>query len=131
MPSSVRPFLMFGGKAEEAMNFYISLIAGSEIVELSRHPPGGQGTEGSVLRAIFSVAGQTVLCTDSAEQHDFGFTPAFSFFVECVSDAEISELSAALAQGGSSFMPLKNYGFSQKFAWVQDRYGVSWQLNFA
>jgi predicted 3-demethylubiquinone-9 3-methyltransferase (glyoxalase superfamily) len=62
-------------------------------------------------------------------KHAFTFTPAFSFFVECGSEAEIDRLSAALESGGQVFMPLDNCGFSRKFAWVNDRCGVSWQLN--
>ncbi|MDY7230397.1 VOC family protein [Hyalangium rubrum] len=129
MKTQVRPFLMFEGKAEEAMKFYVSLIPGSEIIDIARYGPGGPGAEGSVFKASFSVAGQTVLCIDSPAKHAFTFTPAFSFFVDCASEEEIDRLSAALSEGGSTLMPMGNYGFSRKFTWVNDRYGVSWQLN--
>ncbi len=131
MSAKVRPFLMFEGKAEEAMNFYVSLIPGSEIVDIVRYGPGGPGAEGSVMKATFSVGGQTVMCIDSGVKHDFTFTPAFSLFIDCDSEAELERLFAALSQGGATLMPLGNYGFSRKFAWVNDRYGVSWQLNLA
>ena len=64
-------------------------------------------------------------------KHAFSFTPAFSLLVECTSDDEISRLCAALVDGGGALMPLGEYGFSRKFAWVNDRFGVSWQLNLA
>ena len=131
MAKSVRPFLMFEGKAEEAMSFYVSLIPGSEITSITRYGPGQPGTEGSVMVATFTVAGQAVMCIDSAVQHAFTFTPAFSLFVECESEEELRRLAAALAEGGAELMPLGNYGFSRMFAWVNDRFGVSWQLNLA
>lgn len=125
----IRPFLMFEGKAEEAMNFYISLFPGSEVTDIVRYGPGEAGAAGSVMKAAFSVGGQSVMCTDSFVHHDFTFTPAISFFVDCESEEEIRRLSAALSEAGTEFMPLGEYGFSRKFAWVGDRYGVSWQLN--
>jgi predicted 3-demethylubiquinone-9 3-methyltransferase (glyoxalase superfamily) len=122
---------MFDGKAEEAMNFYVSLFPRSEIIDIVRYGPGEAGPEGSVMKATFSVAGQQVMCIDSITKHEFTFTPAFSLFVECESEAEIRRLSTALSEGGLELMPLGAYGFSRQFAWVNDRYGVSWQLYLA
>jgi predicted 3-demethylubiquinone-9 3-methyltransferase (glyoxalase superfamily) len=62
-------------------------------------------------------------------KHDFTFTPSFSLFVQCESDDEILRLASALLESGAALMPLGEYGFSRRFAWVNDRYGVSWQLN--
>ncbi|HEX8705619.1 MAG TPA: VOC family protein [Myxococcaceae bacterium] len=129
MSTQVLPFLMFTGQAEEAMKLYVSLIPGSEIININRYGPGGPGPEGSVMTAVFSVAGQQVMCSDSFVKHAFTFTPSFSFFINCDSEADVDRLSASLSQGGATLMPLGNYGFSRKFAWVNDRYGVSWQLN--
>ena len=129
MAKSVRPFLMFEGDAEAAMNFYVSLFPGAEIVSIARFGPEGPGAEGSVYQASFTVAGQTIMCFDSPVKHGFTFTPSISLFVECESEAEIDRLAGALAEGGEFMMPLGDYGFSRRFAWVGDRFGVSWQLN--
>jgi predicted 3-demethylubiquinone-9 3-methyltransferase (glyoxalase superfamily) len=129
--TSVHPFLMFEGKAEEAMNFYVSLFEDAKVIEILRYGPNQPGKEGSVMRASFSIGGQTVLCIDSVVSHGFSFTPAFSLFVDCESEDQITRLSSALSEGGNTFMPLDSYGFSRKFAWVSDRFGVSWQLNLA
>jgi predicted 3-demethylubiquinone-9 3-methyltransferase (glyoxalase superfamily) len=128
---TVHPFLMFEGKAEEAMNFYVSLFPGAKILDIKRYGANQPGPEGSVMKASFSIGNQTVLCTDSFVKHGFTFTPSFSFFVDCASEEEIGRLSASVSEGGATLMPLGEYGFSRKFAWVSDRFGVSWQLNLA
>jgi predicted 3-demethylubiquinone-9 3-methyltransferase (glyoxalase superfamily) len=129
MGMTVRPFLMFQGSAEEAMNLYVSLFPGGQVLEVVRYGPEGPGVPGSVMKASFSVGGQTILCTDSWVKHAFTFTPASSLFVDCESEEEIGRLASELAEGGAVLMPLGEYGFSRRFAWVNDRYGVSWQLN--
>ena len=127
--TQVQPFLMFEGKAEEALNFYVSLFPDSRVGNVQRWPAGGPAKEGTVMKATFTVAGQSVLCTDSFVHHAFTFTPAFSFFVTCDSESDLRRFHDALIEGGSALMPLNNYGFSTLFAWVNDRFGVSWQLN--
>lgn len=127
-PPQITTFLMFEGDAEEAMEFYIGLFEDSEIVSLSKYGPEGPGPEGTVVHATFMLAGQRFMCIDSSVSHDFTFTPATSLYVECRSEAEIDRLHAALSDGGAELMPLDSYGFSTKFAWVNDRFGVSWQL---
>jgi predicted 3-demethylubiquinone-9 3-methyltransferase (glyoxalase superfamily) len=126
--TTVTPFLMFEGQAEQAMNFYISLFDDGKVLDVTRYGPQGPGTEGSVMKASFSIAGQTIICIDSAMKHDFSFTPSFSLFVACESEEHIRKLAPALAEGGGELMPLNSYGFSRLFAWVNDRFGVSWQL---
>lgn len=128
MPT-IQPFLLFDGKAEEAINFYISLFPGGTINDIDRYGAKGPGKLGTVAKASFTIAGQTIFCTDSVVQHPFTFTPALSLFVNCDSEAELRRLFLQLAEGGAELMPLDNYGFSQLFGWVNDRYGVSWQLN--
>lgn len=126
---AITPFLMFGGDAEEAINVYLSLFDGSEVISLHRYGPNEAGAKGSVQHAIFSLKGQLFRCMDSTTKHDFTFTPSLSLYVRCDSDAEIDRLCTALGEGGTELMPLADYGFSTKFAWLNDRFGVSWQLN--
>jgi predicted 3-demethylubiquinone-9 3-methyltransferase (glyoxalase superfamily) len=120
---------MFQGEAEAAMDLYVSLIPGSEIVEMARYGQGEGGPEGSVKTAVLSIAGQTVMCIDSPVKHGFTFTPSFSLFVDCETEAELSRLGSALSEGGNVLMEQADYGFSRQFTWVSDRFGVSWQLN--
>ncbi len=126
----VTPFLMFqDGNAEEAMNFYTSLIEDSEITSISRFGSEGPGEEGKVFQATFSLKGQEFMCFDSFINHNFSFTPSFSVFLTCDTEEELDELFEKLSEGGDVLMPLDNYGFSQKFGWVNDRFGISWQIN--
>ena len=80
-------------------------------------------------RAEFTLAGHRLACIDSPVKHAFTFTPSISLFVECQDEAELDAAFGKLAEGGAVLMPPGNYGFSAKFAWAQDRFGVSWQLN--
>ena len=113
------------------MRFYVSLFPDGKVIELVHFEKGEPGAEGAVKKAAFSIAGQTIRVFDSPVKHAFTFTPANSLFVECEAEAELDRLFAALADSGKVLMPLGDYGFSRKFAWVDDRYGVSWQLNLA
>lgn len=127
----VTPFLMFqGGKAEEAMNFYTSLIEDSEITSIIRYGPDQPGgDEGTVMQATFTLKGQEFMCIDSNIKHQFDFTPSFSIFLTCDTEEELDSLYKKLLEGGQALMPIGNYGFSRKFGWVNDRFGVSWQIN--
>ena len=126
---SVTPFLMFEGSAETAMNLYVSVFPGAAILEMARYGAGEPGAQGSVKTASFSVAGQIVRCFNSPVKHAFTFTPASSLFVECETEEEIDRIAAALGEGGTVLMPLADHGFSRRFTWLNDRFGVSWQLN--
>ncbi|HZP54491.1 VOC family protein [Actinocrinis sp.] len=125
----ITTFLMFEGSAEEAMNFYVSLFDDGEVTAVTRYGAGEAGAEGSVQHATFTLAGQQLMCIDSPAHHEFGFTPAMSLFVQCDSAEELDRLYGALAKDGQDLMPLGDYGFSKRFGWVNDRFGVSWQLN--
>lgn len=126
----VSSFLMFqDGNAEEAMNFYTSLIEDSEITSIARYGANESGDEGTVMQATFTLKGQEFMCIDSNVKHQFSFTPSFSIFVTCDTEEELDNLYQKLGESGQLLMPLDNYGFSQKFGWLNDRFGVSWQLN--
>lgn len=128
----VTPFLMFqDGNAEEAMNFYTSLIKDSEITNIVRYGANGPGDEGTVMHATFTLKGQEFMCIDSNIKHQFTFTPSFSIYLTCSTEEEIDTLYQKLKEGGGELMPLGNYGFSKKFGWINDRFGVSWQLTLA
>jgi predicted 3-demethylubiquinone-9 3-methyltransferase (glyoxalase superfamily) len=131
MTQSITTFLMFEGRAEEAMRLYLSLFPNSEIVQMRKYGPEGPGPDGSIMHAIFALNGQPVMISDSFVKHAFTFTPSTSFFVQCDDTAEHERLFGALSEGGQVMMPPGNYGFSQHFAWCSDRFGVSWQLNLA
>jgi len=128
--AKITPFLMFIGKAEAAMTFYTSLFSGSEILDITHYGAGEMGAEGSVKLARMKLANQEVICIDSPPVHDFDFTPSFSLFVELESEAEIDRVYAALSEGGKDLMPLGEYPFATKYAWLNDRFGVSWQLSY-
>ena len=125
----VAPFLMFSGQAEEAMNFYTSVFESSSILRIKRYGAGEAGDEGSVYQAAFSLNGREFLCIDSPMKHAFSFTPSISLFVTNPDEAAIERYFQALSAGGQVLMPLGEYPFSKKFGWVQDRFGVSWQLS--
>ena len=132
MARSLTPFLMFQrGVAEEAMRFYVSLFdEDASIVRLDHFAAGEAGPEGTVKHGEIAIAGQVIRCFDSPVPHAFTFTPASSLFVDCQSAEELDRVFAALSEGGRVLMPPDNYGFSERFAWTDDRFGVSWQLDW-
>jgi predicted 3-demethylubiquinone-9 3-methyltransferase (glyoxalase superfamily) len=127
--TSVTPFLMFEGQAEAAMRFYVGLLPDAAVTRLGRYGPEGPGAEGQVYQGAFTLAGREFRCFDSPVHHAFTFTPALSLFVDCRDEVEIERLYAALATDGQVLMEIADYGFSKRFGWINDRFGVSWQLN--
>jgi predicted 3-demethylubiquinone-9 3-methyltransferase (glyoxalase superfamily) len=77
----ITPFLWFDGKAEEAMNFYISIFKNSKTVSVARFGDAGPGPKGTATTATFQIEGQTFVALNGGPQ--FNFTPAISFFVNC------------------------------------------------
>ena len=117
------------GRAEEAMTLYTSLFTNSGIISIERYGPGVPDAEGTVQHAVFTLGGREYMAMDSAHGHNFTFTPSMSIFVTCETEDEIDQLFEKLSEGGAVLMDLQDHGFSRKFAWVNDRFGVSWQLN--
>lgn len=117
------PSLMFAGeqsgKAEEAINFYISLFADSKIGEVARYGANNApDKEGTIMYADFTLAEQKFAAMDSAQAHDFTFNEAISLLVTCNDQAEIDQLWEQL-----SAVP-----DSEQCGWLKDRFGVSWQI---
>lgn len=127
------PYLWFNNQAEEAANFYTSIFKNANMGDVSRYSEASAEVsgipEGSVMTVAFQIKGQEFVGLNGGPA--FNFTPAISFFVNCESEGEIDELWGKLADGGETLMPLDNYPFSDKFGWLNDRFGVSWQLNLA
>lgn len=131
MEKQITTFLTFQeNNAEEAMNFYIGLFDNSRIIDVQRYEKGGPAKEGSVMMATFELNGKQFVCSDSYVKHAWTFSPAISMYVECRTEEELNKLFDKLSEDGTVYMPLDNYGFSTKFGWVGDRFGVTWQLNF-
>ena len=115
----VSTYLMFEGRAADALALYGEVFPESE----------SSLRDGPVYMAEWRLAGHEILLVDSPARHDFTFTPSTSLFIE-FSDAGAQRAAYdALSEGGQVMMPLDDYGFSQRFGWVADRFGVSWQLN--
>ena len=127
--TTVTPFLMFEGRAEEAMTRYVSVIPSSRVLRLERYGADGAGAEGTVALGEAVLAGQKVRFFDSSVQHAFTFTPSLSLFISVETEDELDRIVDALAAGGSFLMPPGDYGFSRLFAWINDEFGVSWQVN--
>lgn len=118
------PFLMFQGRCEEALAFYAATVPETRLLSLDRHPDGK-----GVAMARLSVAGLEIMANDSPPVHAFDFTPSTSIFLTVDGPEDVDSLARALGEGGKAMMPPDDYGFSRRFAWVQDRFGVSWQIN--
>jgi predicted 3-demethylubiquinone-9 3-methyltransferase (glyoxalase superfamily) len=129
----IRPFLMFSGErhgqAEAAINFYTSTFPASRIISIEKYGPKQAEPEGTVRCASFVLNGQDFMAIDSAAPHAFNFTPSLSLYVNSPGLSDFDGLVGRLSEGGNMLMPPNNYGFSRKFAWFNDRFGVSWQVN--
>jgi predicted 3-demethylubiquinone-9 3-methyltransferase (glyoxalase superfamily) len=130
MPTA-RPFLMFTGDAQAAMDLYLSVFPDSRVVSVTRHGEGGPGKAGTIMVATFIICGREFMCSDSPAKHAFSFTPSSSIFVECDSMEMLERAFDVLSRDGGVLMPPGNDGFSRHFCWINDRFGVSWQLNLA
>jgi predicted 3-demethylubiquinone-9 3-methyltransferase (glyoxalase superfamily) len=112
----ITPFLWFDGKAEEAMNFYVSVFKNSKVGRVTRCGEGGPGPKGSVMSATFQLDGQDFFALNGGP--GFTFTPAISFFVNCETQQEVDEFWEKLSAGGKK----------SRCGWLKDKYGLSWQI---
>ncbi|MBC7774365.1 MAG: VOC family protein, partial [Phycisphaerae bacterium] len=116
----INPFLWFDHQAEEAANFYTSVFNNAQTGDELR-------TGGAVLVKSFSLDGQKFSALNGGPQ--FKLNPTISFYVVFETEAETDSAWQKLAEGGMVMMPLQQYPWSAKYGWVQDRYGLSWQLS--
>jgi predicted 3-demethylubiquinone-9 3-methyltransferase (glyoxalase superfamily) len=112
----ITPFLWFDNRAEEAMNFYVSIFKNSKILSVSRYGEGGPGEKGTVMTGTFQLDGQEFFALNGGPE--FTFTPAISFFVNCETQQEVDELWDKLSEGGEK----------GRCGWLKDKYGLSWQI---
>jgi predicted 3-demethylubiquinone-9 3-methyltransferase (glyoxalase superfamily) len=129
MPKAT-PFLMFqGGSAQAALELYFATLPGSRLLSVSRYGKDELGPEGSIKTARFSLCGNEFMCSDSPIEHAFSFTPSSSIFLEFDNAEALDHTFDVFSEGGEILMPLDDYGFSRRFGWLNDRFGVSWQLS--
>jgi predicted 3-demethylubiquinone-9 3-methyltransferase (glyoxalase superfamily) len=112
----ITTFLWFEDKAEEAANFYVPLFKNSKITSVHRYGEAGPGPRGSVMMVNFELEGQQFMALNGGPH--FKFTPAISLFVNCETQEEVDALWDKLSVGGRK----------DRCGWVQDRYGLSWQI---
>jgi predicted 3-demethylubiquinone-9 3-methyltransferase (glyoxalase superfamily) len=122
----ITPFFWFDGTAEEAANFYTSLFKNSRIVNMKHWPEGSPFPKDQVMTAVFELDGQKFYAFDAGPQ--FKVNPSISFFTICETEEETETLWQKLAEGASVLMPLDKYDWCEKYGWLQDRFGVSWQI---
>ena len=112
----ITPFLWFDGKAEEAMNFYVSTIPNSKVLGITRVGDAGPGPKGSVLTANFVLNGLEFVALNGGPQ--FKFTEAVSFVINCETQEEVDRYWDKLSEGGRK----------DQCGWLKDKYGLSWQI---
>jgi predicted 3-demethylubiquinone-9 3-methyltransferase (glyoxalase superfamily) len=113
----ITPFLWFDDKAEEAMNFYVSIFKNSKVGSVTRYGDAGPGPKGTVMSARFQLDGQDFFALNGGPL--FKFTEAISFFVNCETQEEVDDLWEKLTAGG---------GAPQRCGWLKDKFGLSWQI---
>jgi len=112
----ITPFLWFESKAEEAMNFYVSIFKNSKVGSVTRYGEAGPGPEGTVMIATFQIEGQDFIALNGGPQ--FTFNPAISFVVNCETQEEVDHFWEKLSAGGRP----------NRCGWLTDKFGLSWQI---
>ena len=112
----ITPFLWFDDKAEEAMNFYVSIFKNSKRGRISRYGEAGPGPKGTVMVATFQLEGQEFIALNGGPH--FKFTEAISLVVSCETQDEVDAFWEKLSEGGAK----------GQCDWLKDKYGLSWQI---
>ncbi|MEJ5019998.1 VOC family protein [Ochrobactrum vermis] len=120
--------LMFQGSAGAALETYRSIFP-DFLIESIKIYDEASGSPGKVQIARVTFAEHRLIVIDSPIPHQFDFNPSISLFVDFHDEESLMSVFEKLSEGGETLMPLDNYGFSKLFAWIKDKYGVSWQLN--
>lgn len=149
------PLLMFQGRAQEAIDLYLETFPDAELLEVMHHPEGteildphGQASSSEaqfddtaametvvdwdttlVATAQLKIGGQVLMIQDSLVKQDFDFTPSISVAVVVDTAEEFSRITDRLSDDGVFLMEPGQYDFAANFAWVKDRFGVTWQIN--
>lgn len=133
MSRKILPCLWFNGKIEEAADFYVSVLRNSKILHLNHYSESASNAagmpKGAPLTISFRLEDQEFVLLNGGPE--FQVNPGMSFFVRCESADEVNELWKRLAPGGKARMELSEYPFSPRYGWIEDRFGVNWQLNLA
>jgi predicted 3-demethylubiquinone-9 3-methyltransferase (glyoxalase superfamily) len=116
------------GSAQAAIDLYASVFPGFAVVSMENYGPADQ-SPGFIKIARIDFDGHPLIVIDSPIPHAFDFTPSMSLFVDFGTAADLDRAFERLAEGGDVKMALADYGFSARFGWLTDRFGVSWQLN--
>ena len=124
--SKISPCLWFNGSAGDAAAAYTSLLPNSRIVQTTRATTGLPIPAGEILLVDFEIDGQSMQALNGGPE--FQVNPSISFFVQLQDEAEVRRIATALGEGGKFLMELGTYAWSGAYAWVQDRFGVSWQV---
>lgn len=117
MNNNIHPCLWFDGNAKEAAVFYCSLFNNARI------------TVDTPMVVNFELNGKKFMGLNGGPM--FKINPSISVFVNCPSIAETNELWKKLVEGGKTLMPIDNYPWSERYGWVQDRFGLTWQVSIA
>lgn len=124
----ITTFLMYNNQAEEAINLYTSLFDDSEIITMVKYDEDGPGEPGTVQHSIFTLNGQVFMAIDANSGQELPMNPAISLYVTVKDNAEMERLYNGLKKEGAILMPKTEMPPYKQFAWVQDKYGVSFQL---
>jgi predicted 3-demethylubiquinone-9 3-methyltransferase (glyoxalase superfamily) len=116
---SITPFLWFDTQAEDAAKFYVSLFPNSKITHVARYGDAGPGPKGSVMIVAFELMGHPFYALNGGQT--FKLDEAFSLYVACTEQDEIDRFWDALSEGGTPNV----------CGWTKDKFGVSWQVNYA